>query len=123
MKRTTLFLFAIAAALSFANQTTKPAAKAAVATLSKGVQRATIVVDNGRYNPATISVVKGKPVELTFKLGKSPGCGSTVVFKSLKFSKEVPKGKSIVVKFTPNKAGTVDFTCGMGMFHGKVLVK
>lgn len=96
--------------------------KPVAAKLVKGVQKATVTIDGGMYMPATISVVKGKPVELTFKAGKSPGCGRTVVFKSLKISKEVGS-KPAIVKFTPKKAGTIAFTCGMGMYDGKVVVK
>lgn len=96
--------------------------KPVAAKVVKGVQKATVTIDNGMYMPAVISVVKGKPVELTFKAGKNPGCGSTVVFKSLKISKEVGS-KPTIVKFTPKKAGTIAFTCGMGMFDGKVIVK
>lgn len=92
------------------------------AKLVKGVQKATITIDKGMYMPATISVAKGKPVELTFKAGKQPGCGRTVVFKSLKISKEVGS-KPVVIKFTPKEAGTIAFTCGMGMYDGKVVVK
>ena len=89
----------------------------------KGVQTRQILIHNGKYSPAMISVKKGKPVALTFKLGKNPGCGSTVVFKSLKISRVVPKGKSIVIKFTPKKAGKIAFTCDMGMYNGTVVVK
>ena len=96
--------------------------KPVVAKMVKGVQKATITIDKGMYMPATISVKKGKPVELTFKAGKNPGCGSTVVFKSLKISKEVGS-KPVVVKFTPKTAGTIAFTCGMSMYDGKVIVK
>jgi plastocyanin domain-containing protein len=96
--------------------------KPVAAKLVKGVQKATITIDNGMYMPGVISVKKGKPVELTFKSGKKPGCGSTVVFKSLKISKEVGS-KPVVIKFTPKEAGTIAFTCGMGMFDGKVVVK
>lgn len=96
--------------------------KPVAAKMVKGVQKATITIDKGMYMPATISVEKGKPVELTFKAGKSPGCGSTVVFKSLKISKEVGS-KPVVIKFTPKEAGTIAFTCGMGMYDGKVVVK
>jgi plastocyanin domain-containing protein len=96
--------------------------KPVAAKMVKGVQKATVTIDNGMYMPAVISVKKGKPVELTFKAGKSPGCGSTVVFKSLKISKEVGS-KPVVIKFTPKDAGTLAFTCGMGMFDGKVVVK
>lgn len=96
--------------------------KPVAAKMVKGVQKATITIDKGMYMPATISVIKGKPVELTFKAGKQPGCGSTVVFKSLKISKEVGS-RPVVIKFTPKEAGTIAFTCGMGMYDGKILVK
>lgn len=101
------------------HQADKPVA----AKLVKGVQKATITVDGGKYSPAAISVVNGKPVELTFKAGRNPGCGSTIVFKSLKISKEIEVGKPAVVKFTPKKSETIAFTCGMGMYDGKVVVK
>ena len=89
----------------------------------KGIQKLRITIADGKYSPAVISVMKGKPVELTFRGGKNMGCGSTVVFKSLKQSKDVPVGKTIVIKFTPKEAGTIDFTCGMGMYEGKIIVK
>lgn len=97
--------------------------KAMVAKPTKGVQKATILIEDGKYSPATISVKKGKPVELTFKAGKNAGCGSTVVFNSLKISKDVPSGKSVVVKFTAKEAGKIHFTCPMGMYNGDVVVK
>lgn len=89
----------------------------------KGVQKLSITIEGGKYSPSVISVIKGKPVELTFKGGKNMGCGSTVVFKSLKQSKDIPAGKSAVIKFTPKEVGTIEFTCGMGMYDGKVIVK
>lgn len=85
-------------------------------------QTATVVIDNG-YNPSVIEVKKGKPVELTFTGGKNIGCGSTVVFKTLKLSGECATGKSVTLKFTPSKKGEIPFTCGMGMLKGKVVVK
>lgn len=98
------------------------AEKPVVAKLVKGVQVATVNVDGG-YHPSTIQVKKGTPVELTFKGGKNIGCGGTVVFKSLKISKEVATGKSVAIKFTPKEAGEIPFTCGMGMMKGTVIVK
>jgi len=97
--------------------------KPVVAKMVKGIQRMTVVIDGGMYRPAVISVKRGKPVELTFRAGKNPGCGSTVVFKSLKISKVIPKGKPVVIKFTPKKAGDIAFTCSMDMYVGKVIVK
>ena len=97
--------------------------KPIAATLVKGVQVATIVIDGGKYTPSVISVKKGVPVVLTFKGGKQLGCGGTVVFKSLKMSKDVATGKSVNFKFTPKKVGAIAFTCGMGMYDGKVVVQ
>lgn len=93
----------------------------AVAKQAKGIQKATITINNG-YSPSSIKVKKGTPVELTFVGGKNIGCGGTVVFKSLKISKSVAVGKSVVIKFTPTKKGEIPFTCGMGMLSGKVVV-
>jgi len=106
-----------------AMQGTADEAKPVVAKEIKHVQKLTVTVDGGKYSPALISVKKGMPVELTFKGGKNVSCGSTVVFKSLKQSKDIPVGKSVTFKFTPKNAGTIDFTCGMGMYDGKVIVK
>lgn len=106
-----------------AMQSSSEAPKPVAAKEVKGVQKLSITIEGGKYSPAVISVMKGKPVELTFKGGKNMGCGSTVVFKSLKQSKDVPLGKSVVIKFTPKEAGTIEFTCGMGMYDGKVIVK
>lgn len=92
-------------------------------TSSEGVQKATITIDGGKYTPSVVSVEKGKPVELTFAGGKELGCGGTVVFKSLNMSKDVESGKTVTFTFTPQEAGDIPFTCGMGMYDGKVVVK
>lgn len=95
--------------------------KAFPAKQLKGRQIATVTI-NGGYSPAAVAVKQGKPVELTFTGGKNIGCGGTVVFKTLKISKEVATGESVVIKFTPKKKGEIPFTCGMGMLRGKVIV-
>ena len=90
---------------------------------TEGVQRATIIIDGGKYTPNVVTVEHGKPVELTFMGGQELGCGGTVVFKSLNQSKEVESCKSVTFAFTPDKAGEIPITCGMDMYDGKVVVK
>jgi plastocyanin domain-containing protein len=97
------------------------AQKPVQAKLVKGVQKATVLIDGG-YKPSAIEVKVGKPVEITFKLGAQPGCGSVVVIQDLKFKKEIQPGKGDVVKFTPTKEGQIGFKCGMGMLKGKIIV-
>lgn len=103
------------------HQKMKAQDKPVPATVVKGVQQATVVIDGG-YKPSAISVKVGMPVKLTFKLGAKPGCGDVLVIKDLKFKKKLQPGKPEVVKFTPKKAGEMVFECGMGMLKGKVVI-
>ena len=103
-------------------QTGAPAkGKPAPAKSVKKVQKVTIKVD-GTYSPALVTVKAGQPVEITFIKGKNVGCGGTVVFKSLGITKEL-KAEKTVVAFTPKKAGSIAFSCPMGMYEGSVMVK
>jgi len=85
------------------------------------VQRATIVI-NGGYSPETITVEAGRPVELTFVRREKSGCGDVVQFPSLGLKRSLKTGQKAVVTFTPKKAETVSFTCGMNMYRGQVVV-
>lgn len=94
----------------------KPAAK------SPNVQRATIVID-GEYQPGQVRVRAGRPVELTFVLKEQAGCGEVLQFPSLKLKRTLRPGEKTRVAFTPQKSGTIAFTCGMNMYRGQVLVQ
>jgi plastocyanin domain-containing protein len=98
------------------------AQNAAVLTAKKTVQKFTIVIDGG-YKPSSITAKVGKPLMLTFYRKETTGCGDKVVFKSLGITKSVASGHKVLVKFTPKKAGTIKFTCGMGMYKGQIVVK
>jgi plastocyanin domain-containing protein len=37
--------------------------------------------------------------------------------------RELPLNEPVVVEFTPEKAGTISFACGMNMQRGKIVVK
>lgn len=115
----------VLAAIGCAQKTDAPTDASTVSqtTTTDGVQKATITIDGGKYSPSTVSVEKGKPVELTFTGGKELGCGGTIVFKSLNQTKDVKSGESVTFAFTPDKAGDIPFTCGMDMYDGKVVVK
>ncbi|MBI5706435.1 MAG: cupredoxin domain-containing protein [Armatimonadetes bacterium] len=99
------------------------AQKPSKAKIVKGVQVATIKVDSGKYSPSSIAVVRDKPVELTFKLGRKPGCASELVIEDLKFRETIDPKKGTIVKFTPSKEGAIKFACGMGMQSGTIIVQ
>ena len=87
-----------------------------------GRQEATIVV-KGAYNPDVIVVEHGKPVRLTFLRQETAACSEEVVFPDFARRAQLPEGELIPVDFTPEREGDYEFTCGMGMLRGKVVVR
>lgn len=80
-----------------------------------------IVVDGG-YSPSTISVPRGKTIKITFLRKDPSSCLEEVVISDFKIRKFLPLNKKFVIDITPKQAGEFPFTCGMNMFHGKILV-
>ena len=85
-------------------------------------QTATVVVKGG-YSPSTVVLKKGVPAKINFDMQDHTACLSHVVFSSLGVNKDLTKQKITTVDIPTDKAGEIDFACGMDMFHGKVVVK
>jgi len=62
-----------------------------------------------RWDPGTIVVKKGIPVEL--RITGVNGQSHPFEIQGLGISGEVTKGKTTIVKFTPQKAGTYPIVC------------
>ena len=86
-----------------------------------GVQRVTITVKGG-YSPDTIVVKQGVPVRLDFQRDEASSCSEQVVFGDFGIARDLPAFKTTPVEFTPDKAGTFAFTCGMRMLRGTLVV-
>lgn len=89
---------------------------------SSGYQEATILV-KGAYNPDLIVVEHGVPVRLTFRREETAACSEKVLLPAFNRSAELPEGELVPIEFTPEQPGTYEFSCGMGMLHGKVIVR
>lgn len=93
---------------------------------SKGVvavEKSIDIIVNGGYQPEVISIIKGKATTLTFLRTDPSNCLEEVVLPDFKIRKFLPLKKNVDIKITPEKAGQYEIVCGMGMFHGKILVK
>jgi len=82
-----------------------------------------VTVGKNGFSPSTINVEEGFPLTLIFKRTSKQSCGDKVVFPSLNLTKNLPVGKAVTVKFTPDKTGEIVFTCGMNMFKGSIVVQ
>lgn len=98
-----------------------PGSASARETVPSGPTEHTIVVDGG-YSPAVLQVEAGRPLRLVFDRRDSGSCSEEVVFPEFGIRKFLPSGKRTVVEVTPPKAGRYDFTCGMSMLRGTLVV-
>ncbi len=87
-----------------------------------GVQEATVVV-RGQYRPATVVVKRGVPVRLLFDRQEDRACSEMVIFAELRQERWLAPFATTVVQFIPNRAGEFLFTCAMGMYEGRLIVK
>lgn len=85
-----------------------------------GVQKISVDLSSGSYDPSEIQLKAGVPAQITF--GQGSGCLSYVQSQDLGFSEDLTGGPK-TVQIPALKAGTYGFTCGMGMVSGSVVVK
>lgn len=98
----------------------KGGSRAEVST--SGYQEAKILVKGG-YTPDTIFVQTGRPVRLEFLREDKSACAEMVVFPDFQKSVTLPIGEKVTVELLPNRAGSYPFSCQMGMYRGKLVVK
>ncbi len=81
------------------------------------------ILVKGGYTPSVIEVPKGEKTTLVFKREDESSCLEEVALGDFKVRKFLPLHEEVRVDIIPQKKGTFNFSCGMNMFHGKVLVK
>ncbi len=81
-----------------------------------------IIVDGG-YQPEVISIPVGKTTKLNFTRKDPNSCLEEVVLGDFKVRKTLPLNQTVSISITPKKTGEYIYSCGMNMFHGKIIVK
>ena len=82
-----------------------------------------IIMDvvNSGYVPNYFTVKKGVPVKWIINGKNVFGCQGYFTVPSLSISKSLNEGENII-EFTPTEIGTINFSCGMGMYRGRIEV-
>ena len=96
--------------------------KAQEAKVGSNIQDIEIVVDGG-YQPDTVKVKKGIPVRLNFLRKDPSSCLEEVVIPDYSIRKKLTLNEITPIEFTPQTEKEIGFECGMGMFHGKIIVE
>jgi plastocyanin domain-containing protein len=87
-----------------------------------GRQEATVVV-KGAYSPDLIIVEHGTHVRINFLRQETAACSEEVIFPDFARRAQLPEGKLVPIDFTPDQPGEYEFSCGMGMLRGTLVVR
>jgi plastocyanin domain-containing protein len=97
------------------------AAEGTAAAVTDG--RVAVEVGARGYTPNRVQATAGKPLTLVFTRTTDKGCGDKLVIASHDIQRDLPLNEPVEVTFTPKETGELTFTCGMGMYDGKVVVQ
>jgi plastocyanin domain-containing protein len=89
---------------------------------SAGVQQVDIMVKGG-YSPNVIEVEKGKPVQLNFYRDEDNSCSEELLLPDFQIRRELAPFQTTAVELLPRQTGSFEFTCGMHMLRGQIVVK
>lgn len=96
--------------------------EAVSAAAGPGPQLVRIVVEGG-YRPSTVRVRAGRPVRLEFDRRETSGCTEEVVLPDFGIRTYLPAHRTTPIEFTPTTPGRFEFTCGMAMVRGTLVVE
>ena len=81
-----------------------------------------IIVDGG-YVPDMLFVAAGEPVRLIFHRLDGSACSEEVVFPEQDVRASLAQHEDVAVDLPASEAGEYEFYCGMGMLHGRLVVR
>jgi plastocyanin domain-containing protein len=87
-----------------------------------GVQQAIIRVEGG-YEPSRVRLRANAPARLVFDRREDSSCSEEVVIPDLGVRRFLPAHQRTTVELPPQAPGTYEFTCGMGMLRGSLVVE
>jgi sulfite exporter TauE/SafE len=97
-----------------------PTAASAVRVLSNGTQVVTLQVGATSYTPAAVVARPGVPTQIVLKTRGINGCTSAFVIASRGIEKVLPETGTTTLDLGKPKPGTLKYTCGMGMYGGRI---
>ncbi|WP_026393865.1 hypothetical protein [Acetobacterium malicum] len=94
---------------------------AAKAIVNDGIQIVSTTLDRGIYDPVIVQT--GIPVKWTITAndGDLNSCNNKMLIRSYGVEQKLLVGEN-VVEFTPTKAGTINYSCWMGMVGSTITV-
>jgi plastocyanin domain-containing protein len=98
------------------------AAEADAKSGATGLQQSVVRVEGG-YSPSRVSLRAGRPARLVFDRREDSSCSEELVIPELGIRRFLPAHQRTSLDLPAPRAGTYEFTCGMGMLRGSVVVE
>lgn len=92
------------------------------AIIKDGHQHVTVTVSGG-YSPETVVFERDVPATLIFHRKDTSNCLEEVVLSDFGIKEKLPIGEDFPIEINTEKAGEFQYSCGMHMFFGKVVIK
>lgn len=83
----------------------------------------TVIADEKGFHPSSLELKKGGPGQVTFMRTSDKTCAKEIISKELDINKELPLNKAVTVDIPTDKDRTITFTCGMGMFESRMVIR
>jgi hypothetical protein len=89
---------------------------------ANGYQEIRMEVNRYGYVPSTFVLKKGVPVKWIINGKELTGCNDAIQVPTYDLEFDVKKGEQ-TIEFTPTEAGTIRWSCWMGMIRGSFIVE
>lgn len=97
--------------------------RAVSATAGAGGQQEVTIAVRGGYDPAVVRVRRGQALRLVFDRQETSGCSEEVVLPAFGIRRFLPPFEKTIVELRPEEPGSYEFTCGMSMLRGRLIVE
>ncbi len=91
-------------------------------TLGATTQTLRLDVKSTAYSPNRLAAKADQPIRLELATNSTNGCTRAFTIPSLGIQKVLPATGVTVIDLPAQKAGTIKFTCSMGMYSGTIIV-
>jgi plastocyanin domain-containing protein len=112
------------AAIAWINWYFFVAGRRRIAVAAGGALQEIEIVVAGGYDPAAIRLAHGRPARLVFDRRETSSCSEELVIPDLGIRRFLPAHERTTVDVPATvERGTHEFTCGMGMLRGRLIVE
>jgi plastocyanin domain-containing protein len=81
-----------------------------------------ITVSDQGFVPSSVQAKQGQPLTLEFTRITDKTCATQVAFPELNLTKDLPLNSAVSIQVPTDKARTLTFQCGMGMYKSSVVI-